>query len=134
MEPSKSFKIKAQLIAIDYDEGSYSWTFQFSDNISLVVESIWRLFCSERISFISLDHAQMFGHTEPVDLIAKLTQTLSGKMLVSIEFGQEGDLLLRFTDELWLQVLVTSTGYESFSLSMNGHRYIGLGGGDIAIL
>ena len=82
-----------------------------------------------------MDNGQQFGLPAPVVLIDELTTELTGKYLVEIKVMQDtADLVLTLTDNLQIQIFISSSGYESYNFSVNKTQYIGMGSGDIAIV
>ena len=112
---------------VEFDD--YSWFFRFSDAESLRAGCLWRLMRNGRLSLTSNDHGQKFGLTQPVDAVLLAAASLTGKEVVSIAWSDEtGDLGIILGDDLVLQVLVDSSGYETWELSLEGKRYIAQGG------
>jgi hypothetical protein len=88
---------------------------------------------NKRIQWVSLDHGQLFGLPEHVNLIDKLTSALTGKYLLEIKVKQDtADLELSLTDNLQIEIFITSAGYESYNFSIDKKEYIGMGSGEIA--
>jgi len=44
-----------------------------------------------------------------------------------------GDLILSLSDNFVIEIFITSSGYESYSFSINNKRYIGMGSGQIGV-
>jgi hypothetical protein len=44
------------------------------------------------------------------------------------------DLTLTLTNDLTIEIYISSSGYETYDFSIDGKSYIGLGSGDIAIM
>ena len=129
-----SFDISSTFVAVHYDSDSSDWIFSFSDSVSILVFGFWRLLHNGKIILVSLDHEQQFGQEIPTDMVSLVNNRLSEKTLTRIKVVQDtGDLKALFTDNIELECLVISTGYESFQFSISDKRYIALGGGDIAI-
>lgn len=99
-----------------------------------MTSGFWRLLTNGEISFVSMDHGHQFGLPHPVDMTEELIKRLKGKRLTRILVAKDTrDLRLSFTENIEMEIFISSTGYETYQLSIDGKRYIGLGGGDIAI-
>jgi len=115
---------------VEFDE--YSWFFRFSDNAWLRTGCLWRLLRNGRISLTSNDHGQSFGLTQPIDAVLLVTASFAGKDVSSIGWDDEtADLGLSLNDELFLQVIPDSSGYEAWELHIEGRHYIAQGGGSV---
>jgi len=129
-----SFNTNSLFEEIRYDPNSNDWIFSFSHSISVLVSSFWRLLDNGKISLVSLDHGHQFGMPNSVDMTELLSGSLTGKALTGMHVVKNtGDLRLSFTDNMEIEIFITSTGYESYQFGINGKTYIALGGGDIAI-
>jgi hypothetical protein len=72
---------------------------------------------------------------DPVDMTEELSTCLQGKILTGINVVKNtSDLNLSFTNNLEIQIFITSTGYEFYQFEVNWKRYIALGSGDITII
>lgn len=119
--------------SVTYDKDSDSWYFVFTDKIAFNVSTLWRLLENRQIKLVSLDNGQEFGLSEPIDLILALTEKLNGKSLLEIKIKQEtADLNLILTDNIEIEIFISSSGYESYNFSVDRKNYIGMGGGEIA--
>ena len=131
---NKSFHTKSLFETVSYDQNSNDWILTFSDSISVLSSGFWRLLENGKISLVSLDHGHQFGLPRPVDMVEELALRLKGKLLTRILLSKDTyDLRLSLTEDLELEIFISSTGYETYQFSVAGKRYIGLGGGDIAI-
>jgi hypothetical protein len=134
MTKKLTFNTNAQFQSVTYDKDGDSWYFVFANNIAFNAQTIWRLLKNKNIQWISLDHGQQFGLPEPIDLVGNMTAELTGKRLIKIKVKQNtADLLLTFTDDLEIEMFISSSGYESYNFSIDKTTYIGMGSGDIAI-
>jgi hypothetical protein len=112
----------------------YSWFFTFTDGGSIVTESGWRLVTKEGIRVASDDHGQIFGLKEPVDAGARLLAATKAKKVLEFRIADRtSDLTLRFEEEVWLEFLNLSCGYESWRAQHGSEEVICMGGGQIAI-
>ena len=134
MTQELTFKTNALFEYVTYDKDTDSWNFVFEENIAFSTQTIWRLLKNKNIKWVSLDNGQQFGLPIPVNLVEKLTSELTDKRLVEIKVKQDtADLLLSLTDNLEIEIFISSSGYESYNFSVDKKNYIGMGSGDIAI-
>jgi hypothetical protein len=118
-----------------YDNNAEQWLFYFSDKVYASSSGFWRILIKNKIKYVSTDNGQKFGLPRPIDLVQEINQELKGKRLIKIELIKDTfDLTLTLTDNLKIEIFISSSGYESYDFSINDKRYIGLGSGDIAIL
>ena len=129
------FKSKAFFESITYDVNSDSYYFLFNEKISLTVTGFWRILIENKINIVSLDNGQQFGHPKPINLIEITTKLLKDKKLKEIKINKEtADLTLTFSNNIILEIYISSSGYETYSLSLKEKRYLGLGSGEIGIM
>ena len=118
-----------------FDKDGENWIFYFSKRIYANSSGFWRLLKKHKILFVSLDNKQQFGLPKPIDLVEELNNILSGQRLKKIEVIKDTyDLILTLTNDLTVEIYISSSGYETYDFSIAGKRYIGLGSGDIAIM
>lgn len=130
-----TFKANSSFISANYDKDGESWNFIFDDKIWAASSGFWRILVSNKISIVSSDHGHQFGLPRPLDLEEEIINLLSGKTLIQIEVDNDtADLTLLITDDIKIQIFISSTGYETHEFAIDNKRYIGLGAGDIAIL
>jgi hypothetical protein len=135
MKEDLIFKTNASFNSVAYIEDAENWHFYFSDNIYASSCGLWRLRKSKRIIYVSSDHQQKFGLPKPLDLLEKITEKLFEKKLLEIRVNKDsGDLTLLISEDYELEILITSSGYESYDFSIEGRRYIGLGSGDVGLV
>jgi hypothetical protein len=129
-----TFKTNSIFKSVTYDPDAESWYIVFADRVAFNVSAFWRLLGDKQIKLVSLDHGHQFGLPEPVDLSQLLTDALTGKALLEIKVKQNtADLLLTLTDNLEIEIFISSSGYETYNFSIDRKNYIGLGSGDIAV-
>jgi hypothetical protein len=134
MKNEQIFKTHSLFESATYDVGSYSWLFQFENSISINCESFWRLLEDQKVKYTSLDNNQKFGLAKPFDLSEILKEDLSDKILNEVKIKENtSDLILSFNNNMEIEILISSGGYESYSFSINGKRYVGMGASEIAI-
>jgi hypothetical protein len=123
------FDLEDALVDVRHDGYQWFWKFQ---QVSLSSGALWRVLRDGDVVLTSQDHGQQFGLPEPVDAVSMTVDAFTGSKLriVSIE-EKTGDLNLTFDSGTVLQVLVSSSGYESFDLEVGTRRYVGVGGGRV---
>lgn len=121
--------------SLDVSAAPYQWIFRFERAITLNVESFWRVIEAGRVLVTSMDEGQLFGLAQPVDAGQRCRDALGTSEVQSAVYDSvTGDLTLGFSDELRLEAIVTSSGYESWTLSDGrGNVLVGCGGGEVAI-
>lgn len=135
MKKDLVFNSNSVFKSVAYDKEAGSWQFYFADKIYTGTSGFWRLLLSNKIIFVSLDHGQHFGHPQPVDLVGKVTSLLTGKKLTEIRVDKDtADLTLTFTEEILIQIFISSSGYETYDFFIDEKRYTGLGSGELGIL
>jgi len=110
-----------------------SWWFEFVGGGAIRADTFWRLVHGERVHTTSDDHGQVFGLPRPVDSASSARDVVSASFVREVRIAPAtGDLLVDFENGARLEILTTSSGYESWSLFLpNGDEVIGLGGGDV---
>lgn len=77
----------------------------------------WRITKDGKAGISSFDHRQQYGLPAPIDAIEKLKEQLQDKIVADVTWDKKtGDLLLRFIDQIELQVF-NFTGYEMWEIS-----------------
>lgn len=112
------------------------WDFDLQHDTGLAVSCHWRLVSPDGIAVTDEDDGQRFGLPEPVDAEAKANTLLLGATISSATVDRlTADLCLRFSNELRLDVVNNSSGYEgwqgSFSHGEKGTSIIAMGGGGL---
>ena len=130
-----TFKTNSLFDNVAFDKDGDCWTFYFADKIYTSSSGFWRLLEKNKIIFVSLDNEQQFGLPKPIDLVEELNKILTGKYVTNIDVIKDTfDLTLTLTEGLKLEIYIASSGYETYTFSINAKNYIGLGSGDIAIM
>lgn len=127
------FTVNSLLKSLHFTEPNF-WVFSFSDNVTVQAETFWRVIDGNKIIYTSEDHHQKSGLSQPIDLTKAVLEIFKNIHLKRIEVQDgTGDLILNFSDQLKIEIYITSSGYESYSFWIEDKRYIGLGGGKTAI-
>lgn len=127
-----SWLVGRQLEQLTSDSG-HSWLFEFGSGTHLTVECLWRIVHADSIMLTSEDHGQQFGLPTTVDAGAAGMDALGSKMitLATVQAGT-ADFLIEFGPDTRLEIISTSTGYESWKLqSPTGKSYVAQGGGRV---
>ena len=103
--------------------------------VTVGVECLWRIVTRGRVALTSEDHGHQFGLPAPVDAVARCTELFSTRHVSAVTLREDtADLAIEFTDDLRLEVIPTSAGYESWRLhDPSGTSYFVQGGGQICI-
>jgi hypothetical protein len=111
-----------------------SWWFQFAGGGSIRADTVWRLVVEGAVRMTSHDHGHHFGRPTPVDSVDAANRALSTLQVRRASIVRDtGDLVLEFEDGPRLEILTTSSGYESWSVfSQSGEETIALGGGHVS--
>jgi hypothetical protein len=112
----------------------FDWVFQFSSEVTLTVECLWRLVENGRVRFTSTDHGQQFGLPAPVDAASEVNQRLTSATINAAKL-REGtlDLELQFSTGHRLQIVPDSSGYEAWNICGPTIRAYAIGGGDLSV-
>ena len=95
----------------------YSWAFHF-DNAILDALSLWRLLARGTILVTSADDGHLFGLPSPVDAKSLIQQEVGAHSVVTVESGlAPSDLRVHFENEVVLEILNLSAGYECWTLN-----------------
>jgi hypothetical protein len=108
----------------------HSWFFRFGCDITVATESTWRLINEGRVVVTSEDHGHQFGLPEPVDASSVQSGTVGVTVEAAAISASTGDLNVEFSGRAQLQLLQTSSGHESWRLSVQGTETICMGGGE----
>ena len=115
------------------EKKDYSWFFSFTDNISVATEDAWRFVNANRIVVTSEDHGQQFDLPNPVNSSVCVLSVVQDTLTRSFRIDTStGDLFVYFSDDMFLQFLQMSGGYEAWRLFVGDCEFICTGGGEIA--
>lgn len=130
--PDISMLAGTSLLSVTSEE--HSWVFAFTDGSALRCECPWRLVSDDRIAVTSDDHDQRFGLARTIDAGARAAERVAERPVSAVSIAVDtGDLTLRFGPSARIEVLVNSSGYESWHLSLSdGRMVVATGGGEIA--
>ncbi|ELB86678.1 hypothetical protein Rwratislav_43701 [Rhodococcus wratislaviensis IFP 2016] len=122
-----------RLVEIDASAAPSAWVFRFESPCVLTAEGLWRVIASGRVAVTGMDHDQIFGLEVPVDASRRGTDAIGSAVVATAGFdGSTGDLWIEFAGGVRLEILTTSTGYESWTLwRPDGTQLVGTGGGEV---
>jgi hypothetical protein len=107
----------------------HSWEFSFGDGQTLTVETLWRL-CAERVLLTSEDDGQQFGLPQVIDAEHEANIALSGAAICACDGNSiTGDLRIVLDNGAKLEVISTSSGYESWVIKLDHRMIVGRGDG-----
>ena len=110
---------------VSVEKLDYSWFVGLGSGITVATEAHWRLIADGRIAVTSEDHGHPFGLPEPVDAAAMLLARVRGRRSTGAAIAPStGDLTIDFGERMRLQFLQTSSGYESWRLSVHGSEIV----------
>jgi len=122
---------------LDIIRYEYSWQFSFPPAGSVTVASFWRIVVDNRVVLCSLDDGQRFGLPKPIDAAQTAWEIIFDKLVRTVTVNENGDLIIRFETGAVLEILINSSGYESWNAaSWSGTKkrnIIATGGGELAI-
>jgi hypothetical protein len=111
------------------EENGVECNLLFHNSYSLCAGTLLRL-VGKNGCFVSVhDHKHKFGLPKPYDAETEIRKKITGKEIKKVELDKEtGDLFL-FFEEVRIEVICSSVGYEAYQLYGPGKRIrIGRGG------
>ena len=111
--------LKSRVIgsSVTIDKRECDWVIEFASRFVMAVGTLWRLVGATYVCVTSEDHGHQFGLPAPVDAAAKANDLLSEATIQAVEFdARTGDLRFHFNDTLSLEIVTTSSGYESWQM------------------
>lgn len=104
----------------------HSWLFDFGDDLTLNVETLWRLRDRTGIVCTSEDDGHQFGLPAPLDAENVGNELLKGVTIASVEDAEfMPDFTIRLSDGFAVDVIARSAGYESWQTSFGGVTIVG---------
>ncbi|MFO1449868.1 MAG: hypothetical protein U1F61_17045 [Opitutaceae bacterium] len=111
----------------------YSWHFTFSDGASIITESSWRLLSKDGVAVTSEDDGQLFGLKEPINACARVIAAVGGRKITECRLEERtSDLSVHFGDDVSVQFLTMSCGFESWRARIGSEEIICTGGGGVS--
>jgi hypothetical protein len=109
------------------------WLFRFDSGTSLAVECLWRLLVARAIVVTSEDHGQRFGLEVAVDAGSGASEVLARDTVKEFSLRADTlDLIFTFDRDQRLEILPSSSGYESWHIISPQRRHIiAQGGGQL---
>ena len=113
----------------------FDWVIAFDNDVTLVIDCLWRLIEAGRVRCTGVDDGQQFGLPAPVDAVAEVNRRLAQAFVQAVELRQGTlDLEIEFSTGHFIQVIPDSSGYEAWNLTSGRTQFIAVGGGELAIL
>jgi len=109
------------------------WSFIFGPEASIGVECLWRIVEHGRVVLTGEDHSQQFGLSTPIDAATKGTELLANRQITTAQLREAtADIVIEFNGDLRLEIIQTSSGYESWQMrDPSGVSFFAQGGGQI---
>ena len=109
------------------------WVFSFNREATINVECPWRILKDSRLICSGDDHKQKFGLSAPIDAAASASALLSAVHVSSVQLLEgSADLLIQCSENLRLEIIPISSGYESWQLQDPfGKSFVATGGGQM---
>jgi len=108
------------------------WLITLDNNMTVMIECLWRLIDAGRVKWTSLDHDQWFGLSAPVDAAAEVNKRIAGHVVKRVELRAGTlDLELYFDHGFSFQVIPYSGSYEAWNVDGPSGWFIATGGGDL---
>ena len=105
------------------------WSLRFEAGSSLMFQSLWRLVSDAAIEVTSEDDGQQFGLKTPVNAAELLKVKVGEQRISDVRIDDAtSDLIFHFGQNLRLEVISTSSGYEAWSLHVKEAQIIGRNG------
>ncbi len=109
--------------------------FFFCERYPLQTNGFWRVLKSGEYHLISMDHRQTLDHPTDFDLTPALAEALDGSRLKELKIlAKSGDVILSLDKDVRVEIFVSSVGYETYQIKIDGHEYIGIPGGNVGIV
>lgn len=93
-------------------------------DFKIIVGALWRLVSDSQIISTREDEGHLFGRPKPFDAYLTANAALLDKTLKTIAFDHRtGDLRLEFSGQVTLEIISTSSGYESWVMWHDGSLF-----------
>jgi len=119
------------------------WDFTFgggpSDGCAIAAQTFWRVVAGGRIVVTSKDDGHRFGLPAPLDAEEVCQRSLRGGVAISVDVDPvTGDIAIRLDNDTRLDILTTSSGYESWQAFFRDAdqdvTLVGAGGGELSFV
>jgi hypothetical protein len=111
------------------------WVFSFTKGGSISTESLWRIIKSGTFAACGKDHGHQFGLPAPVDSATQAISVLSKSIVTGVEIRKDTlDLIMQFDNELQLEIISESRGYDVSNLRDPYGNWFVAGRGRICIM
>lgn len=131
MKPDLNWILGQHLVRVEKKD--YTWFFTL-ENGSIATESFWRMLTRERMEVSSEDDGQLFGLKQPVNAAEVVISAVLDNNISRYGFSEiSSDLIIHFSNDVQLQFLTTSGGYESWRAGHENMMIYCLGGGGLSV-
>lgn len=91
------------------------WVFEFGEDLGITAAALWRIRASNGLRLTSNDDGHQYGLPSPVDAEDWAKELLDGAVVQSVESDSStADLTIRLSNDLSIELLTDSSGYESW--------------------
>lgn len=112
----------------------YDWLIEFSDRSIIQIECLWRLLQFEKIVFTSQDYETSSVFASQIDMAGALNSKLVSRTVISVELLTGSlDVTFTFDESISLQIISTSSVYESWQAYTPDDLIVAMGCGEIVI-
>lgn len=138
-DPALAFEAQAVGRSCRVVRREADWVFDLQDDTGLVVGCHWRLISPSGIALTDEDDGERFGLSDPVNAESKANALLSGATVTSATIDRlTADLRLQFSNDLRLEVVNNSSGYEGWEVDFTSGgkaaTIVAMGGGGLTVL
>lgn len=106
-------------------------TFEFGD-AQLAADCWWRIIARGQVALTSADNGHQYGLPQPVQARREAVSILAKRKVVDALVVGTADVVITFEDDVRLEVLVGSSGYESWNLTAPGVNIVAMPGGQVS--
>lgn len=127
MTPWEEFKQTAVDRPLRLTRRESDWVFAFGEDLSMCVAAMWRIRTPREILVTDYDDGHQFGLPAPVDAEKRANEILERATVLQLEnCASTGDVTIRLSKDLTIDVLTNSSGYESWQ-AYNGNELAAVG-------
>ena len=128
-----SWMVGCSITSVRFNEPS-QWVFAFEAPSDIGTESPWRVLKDGHVAVSSEDHLQQYGLPAPIDAALATTSMFESLVITFVEVREgTADLCIEFTDQVRLEIIPISSGYESWIVTTpTSFQVIAQGGGKLS--